>query len=512
MIVRRDVLKFAAGAVNLAAGAAVLAPGAARAENAPAPPAAQTPFQSSGVLDLARALAKGPYQAQPSALPDPFSNLTYEQYVGIRRKAQALVWSADNVGFAIEPLHRGFIFATPMQINVVENGLARRIGYQADDFEFGALKAPTKVGDLGFSGFRVLQIRDGKTAEVAIFQGASFFKAHAPGQAYGVTARGLAIKTGDPRGEEFPVFKAVWIEKPTLAENALVIHAVLDSESLAGAYRFTLRPGEATMIDTELTLVPRVNVDHIGVAPMSATCLTSPLAQRRTDDVRPTIAEAGGLQMLSGKDEWIWRPIANRAQLQLSSFVDENPKGFGFLQRNRDFTAYQDDDLKWQDRPSLWIEPLSDFGAGGVSLVEIPTDSELNSNCIAYWRPNAGLTQGKEAAYAYRQFWCWDPPNRPKAAYIADSRGGKTPGAKRRRFIVAFMGDALGPNTPPNLKPQLSVAPGTIASVRTFHYPDAKTYRVLFDIDPGETASELRLALESDGKPISETWLYRWTP
>jgi glucans biosynthesis protein len=37
--------------------------------------------------------------------------------------------------------------------------------------------------------------------------------------------------------------------------------------------------------------------------------------------------------------------------------------------------------------------------------------------------------------------------------------------------------------------------------------------RVIFDMDAGADAwSELRLVLESQGKPISETWLYRWTP
>jgi glucans biosynthesis protein len=173
----------------------------------------------------------------------------------------------------------------------------------------------------------------GGFADAAIFQGASFFRAIARGQTLGATARGLTIRTGDPRGEEFPAFKSVWIEKPTAAGNALVLYALLDSESVTGAYRFTLRPGEATIIDTEATLIPRVQIDHFGLGAMSAAYLFGPIDRRRTDDVRPAVCEVNGLQMLTGHDEWIWRPVSNRETLQVSAFVDDNPKGFGFLMR-----------------------------------------------------------------------------------------------------------------------------------------------------------------------------------
>ena len=479
-----------------------------------APVEQPAPFQPSSILDLARTLAKSPFKGSPTDLPEAFSNLNYEQYVGLRYKRDRFVWADEKLGFAIEPLHRGFIFAAHMQINLVENGLSRRLVYKGEDFEFGALNPPANLADIGFSGFRVLAMRDDRLAEVAIFQGASYFKARAPGQTGGVQARGLSLKMADPRGEEFPQFKAVWIEKPTLANNALVIHALLDSDSVTGAYRFTIRPGEAIIIDTELTLAPRVSVENVGIGTMNGTSISSPLERRRPDDVRPIIAEFNGLQMQSGKGEWIWRPVTNRTTLQLSSFVDDNPKGFGFLQRERDFEAYQDDEAKFETRPSLWIEPLSDFGPGTVSLVEIPAESETNSNCVAYWRPNGGLVAGKESSWAYRQFWCWEPPSRPPLLRVTESRGGRGGAAKRRRFVVAFSSDALGdPQALRDIKPALSAAPGAIASVRSYLYRDRKSYRVVFEIDPGgEPQSELRLVIEADGKPVSETWLYRWTP
>ena len=506
MIVRRDVLK------GVASGASLLLSSSAFAQMQ-AQPEQPTPFQQNMVLDLARSFAKSPFKSSPTDMPEGLGNLNYDQYVGLRYRREKLIWADDKVGFVIEPLHRGFIFNSHMVIHLVESGLSRRLAYNAADFEFGSVKPPQNAPDMGFSGFRVLVPREGKLAEVAIFQGASFFKAHAPGQAYGVQARGLSLKTADPRGEEFPQFKAVWIEKPTLASNALVVHALLDSESVAGAYRFTIRPGEAVIIDTEFTLAPRASVENVGIASMSATSISSPLDRRRPDDVRPTIADVNGLQMNTGKDEWIWRPVTNRQTLQISSFVDDKPKGFGFLVRNRDPEAYEDDEQKWETRPSLWIEPLSEFGAGVVNLTEIPAESDTNSNCIAYWRPKGGLTAGIETSWAYRQFWCWDPPSQPPLLRVTESRGGRG-GAKRRRFIVAFSGDALAdPQGLRDIKPALTAGPGSIASVRTYLYRDRKTYRVVFELDPGaETQSEIRLVLQADGKPVSETWLYRWTP
>ncbi|GAC1334567.1 MAG: glucan biosynthesis protein [Beijerinckiaceae bacterium] len=510
MLQRRDVLKLTIGGVATGAGA-LISDGSPRAQ-APNPPDAP-PFSFGMVVDLARSLAKRPFQAAANDLPSPFANLGYEQYVAIRARPDAVIWAGDNVGFAIEPLHRGFIFSAPVQIYVIEAGTARRLAYERSQFDFGALQVPQTLRDIGFSGFRVLQPRaGGGLADAALFQGASFFRAIARGQTLGASARGLTIRTGDPRGEEFPAFRAVWIEKPTLAANTLVIYALLDSESVTGAYRFTLRPGEATIIDTEATLIPRVALDHFGLGAMSAAYLFGPIDRRRTDDVRPAVCEVNGLQMLSGRDEWIWRPVANRETLQVSSFIDDNPKGFGFLMRDRDFNSYQDDDQKWETRPSLWIEPIGDWGPGSVQLVEIPSESEVNSNMVAYWRPNQPLAQ--ETSIAYRQFWCWAPPARPPDAAVAFSRGGRGAGNnRRRRFIVAFSGDVFAdPQRTAGLKPVLSTTPGSITISRIYLSPERKTCRIVFDIDPGnETYSEIRLLLEAGGKTLSETWLYRWT-
>ena len=57
------------------------------------------------------------------------------------------------------------------------------------------------------------------------------------------------------------------------------------------------------------------------------------------------------------------------------------------MQRDRDFDHYQDDGVFYDRRPSLWVEPLGDWGAGAVQLVEIPTDDEIHDNIVAFWVP-----------------------------------------------------------------------------------------------------------------------------
>jgi len=507
MFERRDVLKAAAGA---------LAAGVTRAFGQDLQPQASAPptFTRETALDIARTLAKKPYAPPPAELKEPFASLTYEQYVAIRNKPGTALWTGENRGFVIEPLHRGPIFTTPADLYLVEEQTARRIVYDQTKFDYGAVKAPEKLGDMGFSGFRVLRVADGVEQEIALFQGASFYRAAAPGQMFGVTARGLALRTADARGEEFPVFHSFWIEKPAAGDNALIIHALLDSASVVGAYRFTLRPGEATIVDVEATLIPRAPIDHFGLAGFSAASLFTPLDRRRADDLRPRATETGGLQMLTGKGEWLWRPVSNRDILQFSSFVDSNPKGFGTFQRIRDIGAYEDDDAHFERRPSLWIEPFGEWGEGAVQLVEIPSESEINQNIVAYWRPKQPLAAGKETSFAWRQFWCWEPPSRPPLAIAMNARSGRSPAnPKLRRFLVVFTGEALAdPQHAAVIKAALTTSPGSATNIRTFCNPQSKTCRVVFDVDPaGETFCELRLVLQAGDEPISETWLYRWT-
>jgi glucans biosynthesis protein len=514
MIARRDLLLWVTSGVSTLAAlerTSYAQPAATAPVVAAAAPSA---FSAGTVIDRARDLAKNPYKALSTDLAAPFANLTYEQYIGIRLTPNAAIWAKENVGFAIEPLPRGFIFSTPVAVNLIEDGVVKPVQLTASSFEFGKIPPPPPTTPISLSGFRILQTHENQSAmEVAIFQGASFMRAIAKGQRLGIVSRALSIRTADPKGEDFPVIREVWIERPSLATQALTIHALIDSESMTGAYRFTLRPGDVTIVDTECTLFARTAVENYGLGGMTAMFEFNAINRKAVDDTRAAVCEVSGLQMLNGKGEWIWRPISNHDTLQVSAFLDTNPGGFGLLQRERSFVHYQDDDQRWELRPSLWIEPIAEWGEGSVQLVEIPTDSEINDNIICFWRPKAPVQPGGEIAFAYRQFWCWTPPTRPTLAIVTTTRGGHGSTGKRRRFLVEFTADMFADSqASANAKPMLSTSVGTITSVQAFYSKERKTCRVLFELDPGsESLAEMRLVIEVNGKPVSETWLYRWT-
>lgn len=530
MFKRRELLKFALAGLASPTLLGIAGVSQSHGQNGapanpdpPARPGAETPvirsFNAQSVMTEARERAGRPFRAPAQEIADSLAKLEHDQFLEIRRRRDRIIWQDENIGFAIEPLHRGSIFTGQMQIGLVENGVETRLAYRRDDYDFGRLKPPADTTDIGFSGFRVLQ-NDGKgnLEEVAIFQGACFYKAIGEHQTPGVTARALALRVGDPRGEEVPRIAAAWIEKPSRAKNALVIHALLDSPSLSGAYRFTLRPGEATIIDTECTLFTRTAIDHYGLGAMQATHLIGPMDRRRSEDLRPGVYEVSGLQILTGRKEWIWRPIANRENLQMSAFIDENPIGFGLLQRDREFLRFLDDEQFWHQRPSVWIEPLGEWGRGSVTLAEIPADSQVNQNIVAYYRPREPLAAGSETHFAYRQFWCWSPPERPPLATTTVSRLGRVHGApansRRRRVLVEFSGHVFGEERlDEEIRPRISAQPGTISGVRTTWVKNRKTMRVQFEFDPGQAAqTELRLDFALRDTPVTETWLYRWTP
>ena len=469
-----------------------------------------TKFDPAMVVEAARLLSRRPFAAPNATLPEPFANMNFETYGAIRHRPERRIWTEENRSFTLEPLHRGSIYSAPVAISVIEDGVVRRVVYDANRYSFGRLQPPPSLPDLGFSGFRLLTPGE-SGREIALFQGGTFFRSLARGQIPGALSRGLAIRTADPRGEEFPVFRAFWIERPG-ADNIATIHAVADSESATAAFRFTVRANDITILDTEATICARTAIETIGLAPMQASFLFGGNRRRSVDDYRPSVFESNGLQMLNGRGEWIWRPLTNPEQLQISSFMDENVRGFGLVQRERDFNAFQDDDLRYDLRPSLWIEPIGDWGPGTVQLVEIPSESEVNDNVVAFWRPRAPLAAASETTIAYRQFWCWTPPDRPRLAQATQVRIGRGSQARRRRCVVEFTGETLTADVVADAKLNLTCSPGQIVNPRLILHPQRQIARVLFELDPGnDTVVEIRLLLENAERPLSETWLYRWT-
>ncbi len=498
--------------------AAMAAPGTVLAQAEP-PRAIADPsvdgaaFDRARLIEFARDLARKPFVAPNVTLPDGLGGLNFETYNGIRLRPERALFAGEAGALVVEPLHRGFVFQTPVTLSIVEAGLARRVSYSPAAYDFGKLTPPpSSVGDIGFSGARImLRGNDGTLRFVAAFQGASLLRSLARGQTAGAISRALSLRTADQRGEEFPFFRSLWIERPG-NDDVVIVHALVDSPSATGAFAFTIRIGEVTLVDTEAAIFARVALDNFGIAGMQASFLFGWTDRRGVDDTRTAVHEVSGLQMMAGNGEWIWRPVTNPKQLQVSSFAMANPRGFGLVQRDRAFASYNDHDGRYDLRPSLWIEPIGEWQQGAVQLVEIPSESEVNDNIIALWRPKDPVPAGGEVNLAYRQHWCWSPPERPNLAQVTGTRIGRA-AQRRRRFIVDLAGDRLAGLKPADLQAALWASNNGISNTRIVPLDGDKSLRVSFDLDPGsETLIELRLALTLANAPVSETWLYRWTP
>jgi periplasmic glucans biosynthesis protein len=500
-------------AIGAASSSLFCAPALAEG-GAPAPQS--TPFSFDWLVEEAGRLAASDFEPHFGNIPDALGELTYDQYRKVWFKPEAAIWKDDATQFRIDLFYPGFIYKEPVRIALVENGQATEIPFSPDLFAYGEGVQPLQQTDgVAFSGFRARYPINSPDAfqEFVVFQGASYFRAVGRNQFYGLSARGLAVNTAEPSGEEFPAFRRFWIEKPSADSDTLVVYALLDSPSLTGAYRFEITPGAETVIEVEAALVLRNDVKKIGIAPLTSMFLFDPTNRSAFDDYRRAVHDSDGLQMLTGKGEWVWRPLANPSELQISGFADQRPRGFGLMQRARSYEDFEDAEAKYERRPSLWIEPIGDWGEGVVELVEIPTAREINDNIVAYWRPKGEVQSGGPWRVAYRMRWTDERLPPPEFLYTSASRSGLSFDGNRRLFAIDFCrSDPAGDIDPAGLSMDLSSSKGNVVNPVIHSVEPGGALRVSFELDAGsEELSELRLLLVKDGKPASETWLYRWT-
>ena len=476
---------------------------------------AGTAFDPSTVRNLARQLAQKPFQPPDTSLPAGLTDLNYEQYRSIRFDPGKALWKGQDTKFTAEFFHRGYLYKDRVDIFQVVNSRARPVRYSPDLFIFDKVKPPAEA-DIGFAGFRLHYPlnRADYDDEVCAFLGASYFRAVAKGQDYGLSARGLAIKTADASGEEFPLFKQFWLEQPPPGNDSMVVHALLDSQSAAAAFRFTLRPGQDTIMDTEMALYPRVDIDKSGLAPLTSMFFFGVNDRVGIDDYREAVHDSDGLQLRTGQNEWIWRPLANPHELQISDFSDISPRGFGLMQRARAFVDYQDLEANYQKRPALWVEPIGDWGQGVVELVEIPTDREVNDNIVGFWRPHDPLKAKQEYTLNYRLHWCWAAPADVPLSAVMQTRTGLSWDTKHRQFVIDFVGPAMQAwqnKSPPGL--DVGCDKGKIVHAVAERNPNIDGWRISIEHDPqGNKVVELHARLMDGQKPLSENWIYRWTP
>lgn len=480
-----------------------------------APLAAGQPFDRTQVVAMAEALSKSDYQPRET-VPQDWLDLTYDQYRDIRFSVEAGLWYDTERSYNIDFFAPGLYFPRATRIYSVEQGMAKPVPFDLNWFNKGPLVPALTLQDdaLGYSGLRLrtdLGHPDGKT-EFCVFQGASYFRAIGIGLNYGLSARGLALKTADPMGEEFPDFTHFWLEAPGTEQRHMVVHALLDSPSVTGAYRFVIEPGTDCVMDVETTLFPRVELDNVGLGPLTSMFLYDETDRTRFDDFRPAVHDSDGLMMLNGAGEVLWRPLANPVKLQVSSFVDQNPRGFGLMQRARDLADFADLEAHYQNRPGLWVEPRGDWGKGAVTLVEIPADQEIYDNIVAYWRPAEPFAAGSRVDLSYRLTWGAQAPLETGLPKVLNTRMGTRPEIGDRVVTVDFEAHPLFDDGPEAMKihvssPHAETSPGILQ-----HNPATGGLRLAFAFDPGDrTHVELRAQLRRDDGNASEVWLYRWT-
>lgn len=480
-------------------------------------------FDFEQVSAIARALAAKPYQPPRTIESAALDRVDYDMIQKIRFQPAKALWAGTDSPFTVQFFHLHKGVKQPVRIYVVEDGRSRELRYRRDMFSYGdAELAKALPADLGFAGFRVMN-PNGETDWLA-FQGASYFRTAGAEDQYGLSARGIAIDTAVPgKAEEFPLFTAFWLERPAPGSDTIRIYALLEGESLTGAYRFDCRQSNGQVMDVRAELYPRKPIERLGVAPLTSMFWYGENTRRQAVDWRPEVHDSDGLALWTGSGERIWRPLINPRQVETSTFLDRTPRGFGLLQRDRNFDHYQDDGAFYEKRASLWVEPLGDWGEGAVQLVEIPTDDEIHDNIVAYWVPKQPVTPGQPLRFDYRLHWLSDEPYPPTAVGRVISthigRGG-VPGQPHSRgehlhkFVIDFSGGPLAELAQRfDVETVVTASRGEVVNPYALKVVGTPHWRGVFDLDlPGDEPVEIRCYLRLDGQPLTETWLYRFLP
>ena len=481
------------------------------------------PFDLGWLKGEARTLASKPYQAPTNKLPPAIAALDWDQYQAIRFRPEHALWADNKLRFKLELFHLGLFFKRPVHMYEVVNGQAQQLAYDPAMFDFGksGLDGKKQPADLGFAGFR-FKFHLAPDFDIAAFLGASYLRATSGTRQYGLSARGLAVDTGMQRDEEFPDFTTFWFERPAADSNTLVVYALLDSPSVAGAYRFAITPGDTTLMDLDIALYPRNEIERLGIAPCTSMFQAGENDRRKGNDWRPEIHDSDGLSMHSGNGEWLWRPLRNPRNVSFNAFADRSPRGFGLLQRDHDFANYQDDGVFYDRRPSLWIEPKGDWGAGAIDLIEIPTDNETNDNIVAFWNPATKPQAGQELLIGYKMFWAREAPSQPPLARCVATRTGigGVVGKDRSYFSWRFAVDFAGGNfalvdSKTKVEAVVTTTKGRIETTSARPLDPVRGWRAIFDLVPDATSTEpisLRMFLRADGQALTETWLYEYAP
>lgn len=515
---RRDMMSGLA-----AAGLAASLPAAALAQDE----LRSFPFDAAAVERRAQALAAQPFDGSFPPLPAPLAGLDYDAYRDIRFRKDHAFLGESGGPFRLQLFHRGFLYPRPVAVNLVRDGISTPVKYDPALFDFGRTRVEGPLpSDLSFAGIRIHAPlnRPDRLDELIVFVGASYFRFLGQDQLYGLSARGLAIGTEGDK-EEFPFFRAFYVEVPPADAKALTIHALLDSPSIAGAYRFTVEPGRNTTVRVSATLYPRQELSSVGIAPLTSMFFIGETDRGHSDDYRPELHDSDGLQIATGSGEWLWRPLDNPQGRRISTFLDRDPKGFGLMQRDRAFASYQDLEAGYERRPGYFVEPDGAWGEGSVVLMELPTDNETADNIVAFWRPRQPYPAGKPVRLAYtisaHTGEDLHPNGKVMNTFIAEPaasgaarRAADAHALRSRRFLIDFGGGELGKSLGDAAPPEIvaSASAGRITATSIVPNPHIGGYRVALDVRlEGAGTADLRAYLKRGDQALTETWSYPWS-
>jgi periplasmic glucans biosynthesis protein len=523
MIDRRQLLQCAAATAGLAACGFprdVLAQAGLRL-------GPSTPFTFDALKQRAREMAGSAYLPPPRPSPEVLQRIDYDAHGKIKFKTDLALWAEGPSEFPVTFFHLGRFFQRPVRMHVTDRGQAREIVYDSAYFDMPeGSPAHELPSNSGFAGFRFQEPRSGKLDwrknDWVAFLGASYFRAIGELYQYGLSARGLAVDVAVfGRNEEFPDFTHVYFETPQPGSDTVTVHALLDGPSVTGAFRFVMRRTAAVIMDIDKALFVRNDVKRLGIAPLTSMYWYSETAKPTAIDWRPEIHDSDGLSLWTGMGERIWRPLNNPPRIMTSAFTDERPRGFGLVQRDRNLDHYLDG-VYYDRRPTLWVEPQSDWGKGSIQLVEIPTDDEIHDNVVAMWVPAEPAQAGQALEFRYRMHWVADEPYPSALARCIATRlgNGGQAGTVRprgvRKFTVEFLGEPLTRlNAGEIPKPILWASRGEFSNILTEAVPNnvAGHWRTQFDLAvSGADPVEMRCYLRHGDQVLSETWLFQYHP
>ncbi|MCW5891585.1 MAG: glucan biosynthesis protein [bacterium] len=481
-------------------------------------------FGLGDVEQVARTIAAEPYRDRQTVVPPWMLKggaMTYDQWRDIRFRPERALWRDEKLPFQVQLFHPGLYFDRSVQVHVVDRDRVEALPFATRYFDYGKNTFEKTIPeDIGWAGIRIHAPL--KTPEyfdeVIVFLGASYFRAVGRDNVYGLSARGVAVDTVEPTGEEFPRFIELWLETPAPDATSLVVYALLDGPSLSGAYRFAVTPGVQTVVDVDARLFLRRAPKVLGLAPLTSMFLFGENGTRCVDDFRPEVHDSDGLLVQFASGEWLWRPLDNPTRIDVAALATRDPRGFGLIQRDRDFRSHQDIETRAELRPSAWVAPKGDWGAGQVRLVTIPTKDELMDNVVAFWVPDVLPPPGEPLAYGYVLSWYGDDPARPPAGrVVATRRDHGAVGTPRtgHRWVLDFEGEALaglGADAAPRAVVTASGG-ATIFDEHVYKNPVTGGWRLTFQMEPKDAAPvELRAFLERRGQVLTETWSSAWLP